>query len=272
MKHSMSIKNIFSKKNRVLLSELVRTDFKLRYQGSVLGYTWSLLRPLLMFVILYVVFALFLKVGKDVPHYPVYLLFGIVIWTFFSEMTQQSLGSIVGRGDLIRKIRIPRWIVVLSSSVSALINVGLNLIIIVVFMIINKVDVTWTVLLLPLILLQVYIFSLGVSFFLAAVFVKYRDINYMWEVFLQAGFYATPILYPLTVIKNVNIHKILFMNPMAQAIQDARYAVVTKETITIHSTFSNNLYTVIPIIITIAVFIIGALYFRSQSKSFAENL
>ena len=206
------------------------------------------------------------------PYYPVYLLFGIVIWTFFTEMTQQSLGSIVGRGDLIRKIKIQRWIVVLSSSVSALINVFLNLIIIVIFMVINKVDVSWTILLLPLILFQVYIFSLGVSFFLAAFFVKYRDINYIWEVILQAGFYATPILYPLTVISNVKIHKLIFMNPMAQAIQDARYAVVTKETITIHSTFNNDLYTVIPIFITIAVFIIGALYFRSQSKTFAENL
>src|SRR6266480_304431 len=110
------MKRVFSKKNRALLSELVRTDFKLRYQGSVLGYAWSLLRPLLLFVILYAVFVLALKTGGDIPHFPVYLLLGIVIWNFFLEMTTQSLGSIVSRGDLIRKIRIPRWIIVLSSS------------------------------------------------------------------------------------------------------------------------------------------------------------
>src|SRR5271156_6050434 len=98
------------KENRILISELVRTDFKLRYQGSVLGYAWSLLRPLLIFVILYIVFVKFLKLGNGVPHYPVYLLLGIVMWNFFVETTQQGLGSIVGRGDLIRKIRIPRWI------------------------------------------------------------------------------------------------------------------------------------------------------------------
>src|SRR3954469_2571807 len=98
------MKRFFSKQNRALLSELVRTDFKLRYQGSVLGYAWSLLRPLLIFAILYVVFVKVFPLGKGIPHYPVYLFMGIVIWSFFTEMTQQSLGSIVGRGDLIRKI------------------------------------------------------------------------------------------------------------------------------------------------------------------------
>src|SRR3954464_10178150 len=98
---------VFSKQNRALLSELVRTDFKLRYQGSVLGYAWSLLRPLMLFVILYAVFVKVLKTGGGIPHFPIYLLLGIVIWNFFLEMTTQSLGSIVGRGDLIRKISIP---------------------------------------------------------------------------------------------------------------------------------------------------------------------
>src|ERR1700744_4627927 len=120
------VKAILSKQNRALLVELVRTDFKLRYQGSLLGYAWSLLRPLFMFVILYVVFVKVYPLGKGIPHYPVYLFVGIVLWNFFTEMTQQSLGSIVGRGDLIRKIRIPRWIIVFSSSISALINLGLN--------------------------------------------------------------------------------------------------------------------------------------------------
>src|ERR1700685_2932449 len=133
-------RHVLSKKNRALLSERVRTDFKLRYQGSVLGYAWSLLRPLLIFVILYVVFVKFLKLGNGVPHYPVYLLFGIVLWNFCLEMTMQSLGSIVGRGDLIRKIRIPRWIIVLSSSIGAVINFLLNMLVIIVFMLINHVD------------------------------------------------------------------------------------------------------------------------------------
>lgn len=266
------MKHLITKKNRALLSELVRTDFKLRYQGSAIGYAWSLLRPLLLFVILYIVFVKFLKIGSDVPHYPVYLLLGIVLWSFFVEMTQQSLGSIVGRGDLIRKIKIPRWIIVFSSSISALINLGLNLVIISVFMIINGVEVTSNILWLPIILLQIYVFSLGLSLFLSAAFVKYRDISYIWEVILQAGFYATPILYPLTIIQNKNILKILFMNPLAQTIQDARYAVVTQETITIHSVFNGGWYAAIPIIITGLALVIGVLYFRKESKHFAENI
>lgn len=266
------MRQIFSKKNRALLSELVRTDFKLRYQGSVLGYAWSLLRPLLLFVILYLVFVKFLKIGSGTPHFPVYLLLGIVIWNFFSEMTVQSLGSIVGRGDLIRKIRIPRWIIVLSSSISTLINLALNLVVVVVFMVINHVGLLDTAAWLPLILLEVYIFSLGVSLFLAASFVKYRDINYIWEVVLQAGFYLTPILYPLGQITNATFQKLIMINPMAQAIQDARYATVTHQTQTIYHVFGGSWYKFAPFIIVIIVFVLGLDYFRRQSKFFAENI
>ena len=261
-----------SKQNRALLSELVRTDFKLRYQGSVLGYAWSLLRPLLLFLILYVVFVKFLKIGSGVPHYPVYLLLGVVIWNFFNEMTVMSLGSIVGRGDLIRKIRIPRWIIVLSSSISALINFFLNLLVIVVFMFINHVDLYRTVLWLPLILIEVYLFALGLSLFLSAAFVKFRDIGYIWEVIIQAGFYLTPILYPLARITSPTLQKIILLNPMAQAIQDARYSTITHDTATIHRVFDGGWYQLIPYIIVVVVLIGGLAYFRKESKHFAENI
>ncbi len=266
------IKHIFSKQNRALLSELVRTDFKLRYQGSVLGYAWSLLRPLLLFVILYVVFVKFLKIGNNVPHYPVYLLLGIVMWNFFLEMTMQSLGSIVSRGDLIRKIRIPRWIIVLSSSISALINLLLNLVVIAIFMLINHVDVMHTILWLPLIFAEAYLFALGLSFFLAAAFVKYRDISYIWEVILQAGFYLTPILYPLSRITNVTFQKLILLNPMAQAVQDARYSLVTHAAITPDEVFRGGWHQLIPFMIVLLVLLGGVLYFRSQARNFAENI
>lgn len=266
------IGRIFSKKNRALLAELVRTDFKLRYQGSVLGYAWSLLRPLLLFVILYLVFVKFLKLGTEVPHFPVYLLLGIVIWNFFNEMTMQSLGSIVGRGDLIRKIRIPRWIIVISSSISALINLLLNLVVVCVFLFINHVDLLKTTLWLPLILLEVYIFALGISLFLSAAFVKYRDVGYIWEVVLQAGFYLTPILYPLARITNLTFQKIIMINPMAQTIQGARYAAVTHQTRTIQQVFEGGWYQFLPYLITAAVLVGGLLYFKSQAKYFAENI
>jgi len=266
------MKHIFSKQNRALLRELVRTDFKLRYQGSVLGYVWSLLRPLLMFVIMYVVFVKFIKVNFGIPHSAVYLLIGIVLWNFFNEMTVQSLGSIVGRGDLIRKIRIPRWMIVFSSSVAALINLGLNLVIVAIFMVADHVAVTETLPLILLILLEVYLFALGISLFLAAAFVKYRDVGYIWEVLMQAGFYLTPILYPLSQITNVAIQKILMLNPMAQALQDARYTVVSHQTPTIYRLFEGGYYLFIPFIIVVFVLIAGLLYFKKEAKYFAENI
>ncbi len=266
------VKRIISAKNRALLAELVRTDFKLRYQGSVLGYAWSLLRPLMLFLILYIVFVKFLKLGTGVPHYPIYLLLGIVLWTFFSEMTSQSLGSIVGRGDLIRKIRIPRWMIVVSSSISALINLGLNMLIVLVFMVINGVEPMSTVIFFPIILIEIYLFALGVSLFLAAAFVKYRDMSYIWEVCLQALFYLTPILYPLTVITNVTFQKLLLLNPMAQAIQDARNVLVTKDTITIAEVYGTPMIRILSLGTVIAVLVFGVLYFKREAKHFAENL
>lgn len=266
------MRRFVTKENRALVSELVRTDFKLRYQGSVLGYAWSLLRPLLIFVILYVVFVKFLKLGTGVPHYPVYLLLGIVMWNFFVEMTSQGLGSIVARGDLIRKIKIPRWIIVLSSSLAAVINVILNLVVIAAFMAINHVSILSTIIWVPLIFLEVYLFAVGLSYFLSAAFVKFRDLSYIWEVLLQAGFYLTPILYPLSRIPNVTFQKLILLNPMAQAIQDARYASITHQTVTVQSIFQGGWHQLIPYSIVIAVLIIGLTYFRKEAKYFAENI
>jgi ABC-2 type transport system permease protein len=262
----------FSKKNRALLAELVRTDFKLRYQGSVLGYAWSLLRPLLILLILYIVFVKFLRIGKGIPHYPVYLLLGIVIWNFFNEMTSQSLASIVGRGSLIRKIRIPRWIIILSSSVAAVISLLLNLIVVAVFAVVNHVEPTGTIIWLPLILLEVYVFALGASLFLSALYVKYRDISYIWEVILQAGFYLTPIIYPLALITNITLQKLIMLNPMAQTIQSARYSVISHQTTTAWQVFDGGWYRFLPFIIVAVVFVGGFLYFKSEAKYFAENV
>lgn len=270
------VHKFLSKRNRALLSELVRTDFKLRYQGSAIGYAWSLLRPLFMFIILYAVFAMVFKVGNDVPHFSIYLLLGITLWNFFVEMTSQSLGSIVGRGDLIRKIRIPRWLIIISVSISALINLGLNLIVVMVLSIINKLPFTFSSLLLPLFVIEIYLFALGISLILSALFVKFRDVSYIWEVLLQAGFYATPILYPMTVktnlITNPTIQKLLYINPIAQAVQGARNTFVTSETLTIGEIWHSQWAILIPITIIFSVLTIGVLYFKREAPHFAENL
>ena len=266
------VKAIFSKQNRALLSELVRTDFKLRYQGSVLGYAWSLLHPLLLFVILYIVFVKFLKLGDNIPHYPIYLLLGIVMWSFFNEMTIQSTTSIVGRGDLIRKIIIPRWTILVATSLSAFINFVLNLIVVAVFMVLNHVSILDTLPFAVLAIMELYLFALGLSLFLATFYVKFRDVSYIWEVILQAGFYITPILYPLSKITNLTLQKLILLNPVAQSMQDVRYSVVTHQTITIYNVFQGGYYLFIPFVFVVLVLIGGVIYFRKESKYFAENI
>lgn len=269
----MKLSNVFSKRNRVLLRELVITDFKLRYQGSALGYAWSLLKPLFLFAIMYVVFGLLIKLGS-IEHYAAYLLLGIVLWTFFSEATNQGMNSILARGDLLRKINFPKYIVVLSTTISAFINLALNMIIVGILMAINGVEIGPSAFLSILFIIEIYIFALGLALFLSALNVKYRDTSHIWEIVMQAAFYATPIIYPLSVVidKSELAAKFLLLNPVAQAIQDARYVLVTRETITISNLFSSSLFVLIPIAIVLIVFIGGILYFKKHSKYFAENV
>ena len=268
----MQIPRVWNRKNRILLKELSKTDFKLRYQGSVLGYLWAVIKPLLTFVILYLVFGKFMRFGDGVPHYPLYLLTGIVLWNFFTECANQGIQAIVQRGELLRKISFPKYIVVLSATSTALINLGVNIVVIIVFALFNGIMPSWTWLVALLPILQLYILALGVSFLLGAINVKYRDITSIWEVLTQALFYAIPIIYPLSmVITNFPwAAKILLLNPIAQIIQDVRHLVITP-TETVWNMIDNWWLKLIPIAITVILIIWGALYFRKKSKYFAEE-
>ena len=270
----MNIPRVFNKRNRVLLAELTKTDFKLRYQGSVLGYLWALLRPLMMFAILYLVFGQLLRFGSDAPHFPVYLLTGITMWTFFTECTNQGIQAMIIRGDLIRKISFPKYIVVVSATLTAVINMLINLVVVVIFALLNGVEPSWSWLLVPLSILELYVLSLGIAFLLGAINVKYRDITSIWDVCIQALFYAAPIIYPISMVTatSVTAGKILLLNPIAQAIQDVRYNLITSDTVTTWNFIGNFWLQILPIILIIVIFIWGTLYFRKKSKFFAEEI
>ncbi len=255
----------------VLLRQLVITDFKLRYQGSTLGYIWSLLRPLALFIILYIVFAKFLRIGDSIEHFPIYLLVGIVLWNYFVEVTVGSVSAIVSQGDLIRKINFPKYVIVLAGSFSALINLALNFLVIAVFMWINDVEIRSTIIFLPILILELFVFSLGLAFFLSAAFVRFRDVNYIWEVIIQGAFYATPILYPLSLVPE-KAAKILMLNPIAQIIQDVRYVLVTPQTQTIAQVYGSRWVRLVPLTMAVVLVIISFWYFRSRSKYFAEEV
>lgn len=270
----MSIPRVFNRKNRILLAELTKTDFKLRYQGSVLGYLWALLRPLMMFAILYIVFAKLLKFGNDIPHYPVYLLCGTSMWSFFTECTSQGIQAIVVRGDLLRKISFPKYIVVVSATLTAVINMLINLVVIIIFALINGVtpSLSWLLIIFPI--LGLYLLSLGIAFLLGSINVKYRDITSIWDVCVQALFYAVPIIYPISMVAASSelAAKIILLNPISQCIQDIRYNLITTETITTWNFIENKFLAIIPVIIIFAALIIGALVFRKKSKFFAEEV
>jgi ABC-2 type transport system permease protein len=256
----------------ILLKQLVKTDFKLRYQGSALGYVWSLLRPLLLFVTLYFVFARFLKFGSDIPHYPQYLLLGILLWNYFVEVTTGSVGAIVGRSDLLRKINFPKYVIIFAGSFSAFINLLLNFIVLSLFMAYGGVEMSWRALLIIPLIAELFLFAIALAFLLSALYVRFRDVSYIWEVIIQAAFYGTPILYKLTIVPH-DVAKIIILNPMAQIIQDARYALITPQTDTIYHIYGGNrLIWAIPIGVTIAVITLSALYFKSRSKYFAEEV
>ena len=262
----------------ILLRELVKTDFKLRYQGSMLGMAWSVLKPLMLFAVMYVVFVRFLRFGAGIPHFAVSLLLAQTLWAFFQEATSQGMQAIVGRGDLLRKLKFPKYIVVVSSTVSALINLVISLFVVLIFMIVNGVEFRPTILLFPLVVVELYIFALGIAFLLSTMFVRFRDIGHIWDVIMQAWFYATPIIYPLTQLINVgwlSVAKlVLMLNPIAQIIQDARYLVVTTQTETIWGLVGQRcwLFKLVPLLIVVVVLLVGVTVFRRRSPYFAEEL
>lgn len=259
-------------KNRAILREMVSTDFKVRYQSSVLGYAWSLLKPLLLFAVLYILFTYIAPIGQGVEHYGVSLLLGIVLWSFFAETTMIGASSIVSHGDILRKVSIPRYLIVLASSFSALINLGLSMIVVFIFALLNGLTPQLSWLLLPLSIIEMFVLALGVAFILATAFVRFRDVTYIWEVVLQAGFYASAIIFPMTIVP-AKWHDWFFMNPIVQIVQDARNAIIpSSQNLTIWNTVDNHFAQLVPFMMIAIIAFVGFVYFKKQSKFFAEDI
>lgn len=258
----------------ILLHRLVITDFKLRYKGSVLGYIWTLLKPLALFAVMYVVFIHFLKFGANEPHFAVSLLLGIVLWNYFIEVTVNGISAIAGKGDLLRKLSFPRYVIVVAGSFSAIINLVINLLVVGALIVFNGVEITWHALWLIPIVIELFIFCLSIAFLLAALYVRLRDINYIWELLLQVGFYATPIFYPVSMLAKVSdsAAKLALLNPMAQMIQDARYAVISTQTPTTWNVYGYTWHAWIPVLIVAVFAALSIYYFKKASPSFAEEV
>ena len=267
--------DFFNRKNWILLREMIKTDFKLRYQGSLIGHLWSILKPFMLFTIMYLVFVRFLRFDDGTPHYAVGLLLGMVTWTFFTEATNMGMMSIVSRGDLLRKLNFSKSIIILSAVAGAAINYAINLLVVFVFALINGVPLSAGWLIIIPLFVELVLLSTGVSFILATTFVKYRDIGPIWEVVLQAGLYATPIIYSLTFILQrgqVLIAKIMMLNPLAQIIQDLRHYIVYSGSMRGWDLINNHWIAAIPYVLPLLVFCFGFYIFNKNAKRFAEIL
>jgi ABC-2 type transport system permease protein len=197
------------------------TEFKRVYFGTVLGYVWSLVRPLMLFAVLLFVFTKVFKVGSDLPYYPVLLLLGIVLFTFFQEATLNSVTSVVAQEGVVRKTQFPRLVIPLAVALTAAFNLFLNLIVVFAFILAWGVDPAWTWLLLPIPLALIFILAAAVSMALSVLYVRFRDVLIIWTVLVQVLFYATPILYPINAVPET-YWDLIFINPLAPIFEQVR--------------------------------------------------
>lgn len=250
---------------------LAYLDFKLKFFGSVLGYAWQLVRPLMMFAVLYVVFSQILRFGS-VPYYPVVLLSGIVLYNFFSESTNGAVTSIVDSEGLVRKIAFPLLAVPLSRVTSLFLTLGLNYLVVIVFALLSGVDpgIRWIEILPIMVLL--YVLSAGVAAGLAALYVRYRDIFPIWEVLAQVFFYASPVIWPVEMVHNATVLKIVMCNPVAALIQQARHAVIDPASPSVVDVMGSWELLAIPVGISILLVVAGFALIRRGAPHVAEEV
>lgn len=256
-----------------VLSVIATAEFKLKYAGSALGYAWSVLKPLALFTLLYLVFGRVFNLNDLSPYYAVSLLVGIVLFTFFADATMLGLISIVVRDSLIRKIAFPRIIIPASATLTAAMTLLINCTVVAGFLAYKQITPQLDWLLIPLLLLELYGFTLGVSLLLAALFVRLRDLQQVWELVLQLFFYASPIIYPIGYLPPWG-RKLVFLNPFTQVLQDIRallfYPDVADNRITAASAFG-SFGRLVPIGIAIGILVLGYVFFRRQEPWFAER-
>jgi ABC-2 type transport system permease protein len=254
---------------------LAVTDFKLRYFGSALGYLWSLMQPLLLFGVLYVVFSLGLKIGGTEKFQAVSLLSGIVMFTYIAEATSGAVRSIVVREPLVRKIEFPRIAVPLATVLTALFNFLLNLIPVFVFLLIAGGKPLWTWFELPVIVLLLTIWLAGIALFVSAAFVRYRDIEPIWTVVVQMLFYATPIFYPLSQIADragEGVAELFMISPFAALLQQFRYAIIDPSHMSAAEAIGGTWRLLAPLMVIVVTAVVGWIVFSRMAPKVAEEL
>jgi ABC-2 type transport system permease protein len=247
-------------------------DFRLKFFGSVLGYLWQLMKPLLLFGVMLFVFTKAVRLGGGVTQYPVVLLSGIVMFTFFAESTAAAVSSVVDREALVRKIHFPRLVIPLSVVLTAYFNLILNYLAVVIFMLARGVEVRWSWLELFPLVLFLGLFATGLSMILSSLFVRFRDVRPIWEVALQAIFYGSAIFYPIEKIPSVKLQHLIMCNPLAAAVQQIRHAVIDPGAPTAGQAIGGDARLLIPLALVLILVGAGFWWFNREAPRIAEEL
>lgn len=254
-----------------LLYLIAVTDFRKVYFNTALGYLWSLLRPLLLFAVLLFVFTQVFRIGSEVDNYPVLLLFNIVLFGFFTESTLASVTSVVNQETVVRKTQFPRLVIPLSTVLTGLFNLGLNMIAVFIFMVAFGVNPMWTWLLFPVIVLSMLILTVAVAMLLSVLYVRYRDVLIIWSVAATMLFYATPVLYPIEFMP-AKFHDLAFVNPLTSIMVQARVWIIDPNAPGAVSAAGGLVHLIPAIVIYIGVCVLAVRVFNREAPRIAEEL
>lgn len=254
-----------------LLRLIAVTDFKKTYFDTVLGYFWSLIRPLLLFAVLLFVFTKIFRLGSQVTNYPVLLLFNIVLFGFFQEATLASVTSVVGQEGIVRKTQFPRLVIPLATVLTGLFNFGLNLIAVVIFLLAYGVDPTWTWLLLPVILVPLIVLTAAAAMLVSSLYVRFRDVAIIWGVAVTVLFYATPILYPIEVVP-ARYQDVALLNPLTSLFVQARHWIIDPAAPSAVTVAGGAIHLLAPATIFVGICVLGVWVFNREAPRIAEEL
>jgi len=250
-----------------LLYLIASTEFKRTYFGTVLGYLWSLCRPLLLFAVLLEVFTHVIRLGSNVAHYPVLLLMNIVLFGFFQEGTNTAVGSVLSQEAIVRKTQFPRLVIPLAVVLTSAFNLLVNLVVVFAFVVGFGVNPTWTWLLFPVLLAWLFILTTAVSMILSALYPRFRDVSIIWAVFSTALFYATPVLYPLERVTGT-LKTLIALNPLTPIFELARRWIIQPDA----PVQTGPLYVIVPAVISVAICALAVWVFNREAPRIAEAL
>lgn len=247
------------------------TEFKRTYFGTVLGYLWSLARPLMLFGVLLAVFTQVFRIGSQVPHYPVLLLLNVVLFGFFQEATGTAVGSIVNQEAVVRKTQFPRLVIPLAVVLTSFFNVALNLVVVFVFILASGVTPMWTWLLFPVVLVLLVTITVAVSMIVASLYPRFRDMAIIWTVLSTVLFYGTPILYPIEAVPDTLRH-IILLNPLTPVFELARVWMIDPGAPTPAQAAGGFVRMIVPIAFYVGTCVLAAWVFNREAPRIAEEL